>query len=267
MQGLELAQAQLDELWTFVCKKQGRLSEWEKEHTEQGDTWIWTVFDPVHKLVPAMLVGERTEEEAMGLLTRLRERLAEGVLPLFTSDSLPHYVEAILQTFGEWIQPERKGNRGRFPKPRPVAQEGLHYATVHKEREKGRVVRVTIQVIYGAWGDVVARLEELGQTINTSYVERMNLSLRHLTSRLHRKTLCFSKKREYLEYHLHLVLAYYHFVLYHSSLRERLPEPIPTRGDGSPKIWRQQTPAMSAGLTDHQWTMEELLMYQVPAGS
>ena len=266
MQGLELAQAQLDELWTFVCKKQGRLSEWEKEHTEQGDTWIWTVFDPVHKLVPAMLVGERTEEEAMGLLTRLRERLAEGVLPLFTSDSLPHYVEAILQTFGEWIQPERKGNRGRFPKPRPVAQEGLHYATVHKEREKGRVVRVTIQVIYGAWGDVVARLEELGQTINTSYVERMNLSLRHLTSRLHRKTLCFSKKREYLEYHLHLVLAYYHFVLYHSSLRERLPEPIPTRGDGSPKIWRQQTPAMSAGLTDHQWTMEELLMYQVPAG-
>jgi len=266
MQELELTQAQLDELWTFVRKKQGRLSEWEKEHTEQGDTWIWTVFDPLHKLVPAMLIGERTEKEAMGLLTRLRERLAEGILPLFTSDSLPHYVKAILQTFGKWFQPERNGNRGRFPNPRPVAQEGLHYATVHKEREKGRVVRVTTKVIYGAWGDVMARLEELGQTINTSYVERMNLSLRHLTSRLHRKTLCFSKKREYLEYHLHLVLAYYHFVLYHSSLRERLPEPIPTRGNGSPKIWRQQTPAMSAGLTDHKWTMEELLMYQVPAG-
>jgi len=271
MQELELVEAQLDELWTLaessaVRKKQGRLSEWEKEHTEQGDTWVWTVFDPVHKLVPAMLIGERTEKEAMGLLAHLRERLAEGVLPLFTSDSLPHYVEAILQTFGKWIQPERKGNRGRFPKPRPVAQEGLHYATVHKEREKGHVVRVTTKVIYGAWGDVMARLEELGQTINTSYVERMNLSLRHLTSRLHRKTLCFSKKREYLEYHLHLVLAYYHLVLYHSSLRERLPEPIPTRGDGSPKIWRQQTPAMSAGLTDHKWTMEELLMYQVPAG-
>jgi len=48
------------------------------------------------------------------------------------------------------------------------------------------------------------------------------------------------------------VLAYYHLVLYHSSLRERLPEPIPTRGDGSPKVWRQQTPVMSAGLLMYQ---------------
>jgi len=266
MQGLELTQAQMDELWTFVRKKQRQLSEWEKEHTQQGDTWIWTIFDPVHKLVPAMLIGKRTEEEAKGVLRQLRDRLAEGVLPLFTSDSLVHYAKAILHVFGKWIQPERKGDRGCFPKPRPVAQEGLEYATVHKEREKGHVVSVTTEVIYGKWDDIRARLEELGQTINTSYVERENLTLRHLTSRLHRKTLCFSKKREYLEYHLHLVLAYYHFVLYHSSLRERLPEPIPTRGDGSPKIWRQQTPAMSAGLTDHKWSMEELLMYRVPAG-
>lgn len=266
MQGLELTQVQLDELWTFVRKKQRQLSEWEKEHTEYGDNWIWTAFDPVHKLVAAVLVGERTEEEAKGLLGLLKERLAAGSLPLFISDSLAHYAKAILHVFGKWIQPERKGDRGRFPKPRPVAQEGLHYATVHKEREKGHVVSVTTEVIYGTWEDIRARLKELGQTISTSYVERENLTLRHLVSRLHRKTLCFSKKREYLEYHLHLVLAYYHFVLYHSSLRERLPEPIPTRGDGSPKIWRQQTPAMSAGLTDHQWTMEELLMYQVPAG-
>ena len=266
MQGLELAQVQLDELWTFVHKKQRRLSEQEKEYTEWGDAWIWTAFDPIHKLVPAMLIGKRTEEEAKGLLRQLRARLVEGVLPFFTSDSLAHYVEAILHVFGKWVQPKRRGDRGRFPKPRPVAQEGLEYATVCKEREKGRVVSVTTKIIYGAEEAIRARLKVLGQTINTSYVERENLTLRHLTSRLHRKTLCFSKKREYLEYHLHLVLAYYHFVLYHSSLRERLPEPIPTRGDGSPKIWRQQTPMMSAGLTDHQWTMEELLMFQVPAG-
>ena len=49
------------------------------------------------------------------------------------------------------------------------------------------------------------------------------------------KTLCFSKKREYLEYHLHLALAYYHFARHHASLRVKLPEPIPTRGTGSPK--------------------------------
>ena len=240
--------------------------EWEKENTAFGDHWIWIVFDPVHKLIPAMVIGERTEDEAKSLLYMLKERLAEGVLPLFTSDALAHYAQAILQVFGKWIQPKRKGKRGRFPKPRPVEQEGLHYATVHKERENGHVVSVTTRVVYGKLKTVRTRLEALGQTINTSYVERMNLTLRHLVSRLHRKTLCFSKEQAYLEYHLHLALAYYHFVLYHASLRERLPEPIPTRGNGSPKIWKKRTPAMSAGLTDHKWSMEELLMFQVPAG-
>ena len=153
---------------------------------------------------------------------------------------------------------ERQGNRGRFPKPRPEPQEGLLYATVNKEREKGRVFSVITEVICGTKEAILARLKALGQGINTSYVERGNLTRRHLTSRLHRKTLRFSKKREYLECHLHLVLAYYRFVLYHSSLRERLPEPISKRSDGSPKIWRQQTPAMSAGLTDHKWPMEDL---------
>jgi len=265
MQGLELAQAQLDEMWTFVRKKQRQLSDWEKENTAFGDHWIWMAFDPIHKLIPVVVIGKRTENEARSLLRILKDRLAEGVLPLFTSDSLAHYAQAILQVFGKWVQPKRKGKRGPFPKPRPAAQEGLHYATVHKEREKGHIVSVTTRVVYGKMEKVLARLEKLGQTINTSYVERMNLTLRLLVSRLHRKTLCFSKERDYLEYHLHLTLAYYHFVLYHSSLRERLPEPIPTRGNGSPKIWKQRTPAMSAGLTDHKWSMEELLMFQVPA--
>ena len=74
LQGLELTQAQMDEMWTFVRKKQRQLSEWEKEHTEYGDNWIWIVFDPVHKLVAAVLVGERTEEEAKGLLEQLKKR-------------------------------------------------------------------------------------------------------------------------------------------------------------------------------------------------
>ena len=265
MQELELSQVQLDELWTFVRKKERMLSEWEKLHTEYGDTWIWVAFDPVHKLVIAVLIGDRTEEAALGLLTRLRARLTAACLPLLTSDALPHYAGAILRVFGKWIQPQRKGSRGPFPKPRQVPPEGLHYATLHKEREKGHVVAVTTQVVYGCTKNVLARLESLRQTINTSFVERMNLTFRLLVSRLHRKTLCFSKKRECLEDHLHLALAYYHFVLYHSSLRVRLPEPIPTRGTGSPKKWEQRTPAMAAGLTDHAWSLEELLMCHVPA--
>jgi IS1 family transposase len=95
MQELELSQVQLDELWTFVRKKEKMLSEWEKLHTQYGDTWIWIAFDPIHKLVVAMVIGDRTEEEAVGLLSRLRARLIEACLPLFTSDALPHYASAI----------------------------------------------------------------------------------------------------------------------------------------------------------------------------
>lgn len=267
MQELKLSQVQLDELWTFVRKKERMLSEWEKLQTEYGDNWIWIAFDPVHKLVIAVLIGDHTEEKAVGLLTRLRARLIESCLPLLTSDSLPQYASAILRVFGVWIQPRRKGTRGPLPKPRQVPPEGLNYATVHKEREKGRVVSVTTKVVYGRMNDILACLKPLRQTINTSFVERMNLTLRHLVSRLHRKTLCFSKKREYLEYHLHLALAYYHFVQHHSSLRVPLPRPIPTRGNGSPKKWKQRTPAMAAGLTNHAWSLEELLMCHVPAAA
>jgi len=141
----------------------------------------------------------------------------------------------------------------------------LKYATVHKERKQGRVVSVTTRIVYGRKEEILALLESVGQKINTSFVERVNLTLRLMVSRLHRKTLCFSKKREYLEYHLHLALTYYHFARYHASLRVKLPEPIPTRGNGSPKKWEQRTPAMAAGLTDHRWSLRELLMCPVPA--
>ncbi len=265
LQELHVSQVQLDELWTFVRKKERMLSDWEKLQTEYGDTWIWTAFDPVHKIVIAVLVGDRTEEEAVGLLNRLRACLSEACLPFLTSDTLPHYAYAILRVFGLWWQPQRQGTRGRFPEPRQVPPQGLNYATVHKERENGHVVRVTTQVVYGRMQDILACLEPLGQTINTAFVERMNLTLRHLLSRLHRKSLCFSKKREYLVYHLHLGLAYYHFGRDHSRLRVRLPQLIPTRGNGSPKKWEQRTPAMAAGLTDHRWSIRELLMCHVPA--
>lgn len=264
MRDLHVTQVQLDELWTFVHKKERMLKEWEHLHREWGDTWVWVAFDPVHKLVLAVLVGEHSEEEAVGFLARLRGRLADTCQPLLTSDSLPHYIRAVLRVFGVWVQPQRKGQRGRFPKPRQVPPEGLQYATVHKERKQGRVVSVTTQIIYGSREKVEALLKPLAQKINTSFVERVNLTLRHLVSRLHRKTLCFSKKREYLVYHLHLALTYYHFARYHASLRVKLAEPAPTRGNGSLKKWQQRTPAMAAGLTDHRWSLKELLMCPVP---
>ena len=75
----------------------------------------------------------------------------------------------------------------------------------------------------------------------------------------------FSKESDYLEHQLTLAFAYYHFVVPHRSLRQRLSHPLPTKGrKGSWKKWKPVTPAMAAGLTDHVWTMDELLSFRVP---
>jgi hypothetical protein len=67
-----------------------------------------------------------------------------------------------------------------------------------------------------------------------------------------------------LSHQLVLFQVYHNFVLPHASLRQALAEPIPTNGSGSAKLWRPCTPAMAAGLTDHVWTLKEVLMLRVP---
>jgi hypothetical protein len=181
---LPVTQVQLEEWWTFGRKKERMLKEWEQLDTEWGETGVWVAFDPVHKLVLAVLIGEPEEAPAVGLLAQRRTRLAETDWPLLTSDSLPHSVRAILRLFGVGLQPQRHGKRGPLPKPRQVPPEGLPYAPVHKERRNGRVVSVTTRLVYGSKAQVQALLEPLAQKINTSFVERFNLTLRHLVSRL-----------------------------------------------------------------------------------
>jgi hypothetical protein len=74
--------------------------------------------------------------------------------------------------------------------------------------------------------------------------------------------LCKSEER--LRQHLVLFQVYHNFVLPHASVRQALAEPVPTNGGGSAKLWRPCTPAMAAGLTDHVWSLREVLMFRVP---
>lgn len=263
---LHLHQCQLDELWTFSYKKEARLTPLEQLAEVYGDSWVWIAFSPLHKLVPAWVVGKRTLPYARRLIFRLKSATA-GPIPFFTSDDLPHYAEALLEGYGVWVTPPRQGRRGRFPKPRRCPPPDLCYAVVVKQREGGRVVRVTTRLVYGTTpqGDVALQASPVTHTITTYGVERHNLTVRQHSRRMGRKVNAFSKDPDYREYQLTLAFAYYHFVVPHRGLRQRLPRPLPTKGRrGSRKKWNPVTPAMATGLTDHVWSMDELLSFRVP---
>lgn len=196
----------------------------------------------------------------------MAQPVTDGHVPLFTRDQVPEYPAALLHAYGVWHQPERNGDRGRFPKPRRVPPPGLQSAQVVKVRENGQVIAVSSKIVFGDPETVTTLLTEspVSKTINTRFVERDNLTQRQSNRRLTRRTNGFSKDLTWFEKQLWLSLAYFHLVLPHASLRQELAPPEPTRGSGSPRRWQPRTPAMAAGITDHIWTTTELLSYRVP---
>jgi IS1 family transposase len=262
---LHLTECQLDELWSFVHTKEGHL-DWAKIYGEtDGEAWVGLAFAPVWRLGLAFVVGKRTQERANLLLNRVAH-VTDDHIPFFTSDQLPEYRAALLDTYGMWHQPPRQGNRGPQPKPRQIPLPGLLYAQVVKTRAKGRVVAVKNKVVFGSSKAVADTLaaSPVSHTLNTSFIERDNLTQRPHNRRLARRTNGFSKELTWLEKQRWLSLAYYHLVLPHHSLRQPLLTPEPTRGTGSPRLWQLLTPAMVAGITDHLWTTTELLSYRLP---
>jgi hypothetical protein len=107
-------------------------------------------------------------------------------------------------------------------------------------------------------------LATCGWQINTAFVERLNLSLRQRVAAIGMRSATLCKSEERLRQQLVLFQVYHNFVLPHASVRQALAEPVPTNGGGSAKLWRPCTPAMAAGLTDHVWSLREVLMFRVP---
>jgi hypothetical protein len=95
-------------------------------------------------------------------------------------------------------------------------------------------------------------------------VERLNLSLRQHVAAIGRHVSTLCKDEDGLCQQLALYHCYYNFFLPHASFHQPVPQPVPTNGTGSAKVWRPYTPAMAAGVTDHMWTLQEVLRYRVP---
>jgi len=180
---------------------------------------------------------------------QFRRRTGGRVMRLMTSDSDPAYETATLGAYGETVTPPRTGKPGRPKGAYKEPPADLAYATVEKVRKKGRVVGILTRVVFGTMAAVAAASAGSGvsRSIDTSFIERQNATDRHHNARKSRKTYRFSKDRRFHE-------AATYFTMYSDNSCwpvRTLREPT---GEGR---WREQTPAMSAGLTDHVWSMTE----------
>jgi hypothetical protein len=107
-------------------------------------------------------------------------------------------------------------------------------------------------------------LAATGWQIHTAFIERVNGAIRQHVAAVGRRVITLCKGEDGLRQQLVLYQMYHNFCLPHAALRQSLPHREPTHGSGSAKRWRPWTPAMAAGLTDHVWTLREVLLFRVP---
>jgi transposase-like protein len=262
---LHLEQLQLDELYAVLrAFKAGEISDAEAiKRLERSPYGVWTVMDPQSKLLVVVDVGSRTLAMAQRVVHQVTEILARDCVPLFLTDGLKDYATALLTHFGQWRQPERRHATGPIPKPRWMPLPALLYAQVVKSYRRRRLVGVTHRVVFGTQLAIEQVLAACGWTINTAFIERLNLDIRQRVAAVGRRVNTLCRGEESLRDQLVLFQTYHNFVVPHTSLRQPLPVTEATNG-GSAKVWRPCTPAMAAGLTDHVWSLKEVLCYRVP---
>jgi IS1 family transposase len=263
---LHLEQLQLDELYAVLrARKAGEINDDEAmKRLERSPYWVWTAVDPKSKLLVVVDVGTRTLAVAQRVVHQVTQVLAPDWVPLFLTDGLKDYATALLTHFGQWMQHERRQAKGPRPQPRWIPLPALLYAQVVKVYRRRRIVGVTHRVVFGTQLAIEQVLEACGWTINTAFVERLNLDLRQRVAAIGRRVNTLCQGEAGLQQQLVLFQVYHNFVSPHASLRQALAKPIPTNGSGSAKVWRPCTPAMAAGLTDHVWSLQEVLCYRVP---
>lgn len=163
--------------------------------------------------------------------------------PLVT-DGLSSYKNQALKVFREAL------HTGKVGRPKLALAEGIMIARVLKRYQRRRVVEVLQHVIVGSQAAVISRVigtqRSIRGLINTAYIERLQATFRARLAPLARRTRAGAHKHCTLEAGIWLVGACYNFLWKHHSLGE------------------ERTPAMAAGITDHRWSLEELLIFPVP---
>jgi len=208
-------------------KKQKNIDHGDVGADGHGDCWIYVATKTDTKLHLAHSTGKRVQDTADELITTVKKHgkaPAKDVKATFVSDGNDQYTTALLENF---------------------EVNTINYGQLVKERKNGRVVGKTRTIIFGSLED---------KDIDTVYVERYNLTLRHGVSRLVRKSLCFSKCKEMLDNHLDVYQCYNNLIRINSALTVETPKGIKNI---------ERTPGMAEGITEHPWTWKEFLMFKV----
>lgn len=239
MRGLTLTHLQFDEQWTYVAKKQSRLTTTERETCcDVGDIYLWTAIDRKTKLMPSFLIGKRSANNARRFMMDVASRLvfptahasdphayqSGGYTPIthISTDGFPAYPEAVDLAFGPYAK----------------------YGTIVKGYRNATMVYTPSEMVGTQRNGIRGIGKGQEWSICTSHVERLNGTQRLFLKRLNRLTLCFSKKLRNLEAAFAMFAAYYNY-----CWRTRKP------GKSGQK---RPTAAMMAKLTDHLWGFDEL---------
>ena len=230
-------------------------------HVQADELWVKMVgqrmWMAMALAVPARLWlgGVISPHRDRALITALVEKVracARSLAILVCVDGLASYVTVFLRVFR---YPVRTGRRGR---PRLVTEPGLLSGQVIKRYARRRVVKVVHRVVRGTAAALALVLKATGGTvINTAYIERLNATFRSALAPLVRRGRALAHTETRLTAGMYLVGCAYNFCWTHDSLRLAAPE-------NAPRKWQERTPAMTAGLTDHRWTLRELLLLKVP---
>ena len=239
MRNLTLTHLQFDEQWSWVGRKQSRLTAEEKaQRHDIGDVYIWTCIDEQTKLMPSFMLGKRSADNARRFLSDVAERLifpnaAEAddrdfqkhtyrPIVQISFDGFPGYPEALDLAFGPYAK----------------------YGVIIKEYRNANMIYSPSEMVGTRRTGIRGIEENEERTICTSHVERLNGTQRLFLKRLNRLTYCFSKKIENLEAAFAMFAAYYNY-----CWRTRLP------GKSGKK---RPTAATMAGLANHTWSFGEL---------
>lgn len=221
LRNLPCRRIQADEIWSFILGKDRNITPKVRDHSPSlvGSVWTWTALCADTKLMVSWYVGSRDDYSASEFVRDLASRLSRRVQ--LTTDGLRLYVNAVEEAFGADID---------YAMLTKLYGPSGNDKSAETRYSPGRITGMEISHIAGSPAEA---------HINTSFVERANLTHRMGMRRFTRLTNGFSKKFENHCHAISLHMFYYNFIRIHQTLR--------------------CTPAMAAGVTDHLWTMGHLV--------